>query len=51
MIGKSQIKFTPNETLQELNSGESQAVTFTYTVENAQGATDTAKVTLKCSWQ
>ncbi|MEA1916752.1 MAG: cadherin-like domain-containing protein, partial [Campylobacterota bacterium] len=44
--GKDQIKFTPNETAQAMNDGESADVSIKYTISDGQGGTDTASVTV-----
>jgi len=43
---KGNIVFTPDDTLDALNEGESSSVTFNYTVSDGKGGTDTASVTL-----
>ena len=45
-VVNGQIQFNPIGTLQDLNDGENQDVTFEYTISDGQGGTDTANVTL-----
>lgn len=44
--GKQQVRFTPNDTLEALNDGESSSVTFSYTISDGQGGTDIATTSL-----
>jgi Ca2+-binding RTX toxin-like protein len=44
--GGQQIRFTPGTELESLSEGESQKVSFEYTVSDGQGGTDTARVNL-----
>ncbi|MDQ7062131.1 MAG: Ig-like domain-containing protein [Sulfurimonas sp.] len=40
------VEFTPSETLQEMNDGENQDVSFEYTVSDGNGGTDTGSVSV-----
>ncbi|MBU1657471.1 tandem-95 repeat protein, partial [bacterium] len=45
-IVDNKIVFTPNETLQAMDDGDAQNVTFNYTISDGQGGSDTASVTV-----
>jgi len=42
----SKVEFTPSETLQEMNDGENQDVSFNYTVSDEKGGTDIGNTTI-----
>ncbi|QOP46048.1 Ig-like domain-containing protein [Sulfurimonas paralvinellae] len=45
-VVSGKINFTPSETLQQMNKGENQDVTFNYTVSDGKGGEDTANITV-----
>jgi Ca2+-binding RTX toxin-like protein/Mg-chelatase subunit ChlD len=45
--GKQQVKFTPNEALDSLDEGEIQDVSFTYSISDGNGGSDTATTTVR----
>ncbi len=45
--GRQQIRFTPNDSLDALNEGESKTISFNYTVSDENGETSNANVTVK----